>query len=366
MADTEIDIAVVGGGVVGLACALALAEDGHTVCLLEQHPRAGHETSTRNSGVIHAGIYYPPQTLKAALCVEGRERLYAFAATHRIPHDRCGKLIVATADHEQSALVRLAERAHANGTPVELVDRAFIAAREPHVAGQAAIWSSTTGRIEPEAYVRTLHRLATAAGVHVLTGSPLLEAQPHPIGLALRTPHESIAARLVVNAAGLRADTVSAVLGGEAFTIYPCRGDYAELAPSRRHLINGLVYPVPHAPGHGLGVHLTRTTWGSVLLGPTIQYQDRKDDYESNRLPLEAFVEETRALLPAVTLADLQPASSGIRAKLCPPTEAFADFLIQRDVVNPHVVQVAGIDSPGLTSSLAIAARVAAIVADAN
>ena len=365
MADTEIDIAVVGGGVIGLACALALAEQGHAVCLLEQHPRMGHETSTRNSGVIHAGIYYPAQTLKAALCVDGRDRLYAFAAQHGVPHDRCGKLIVAATAEDIPALERLAERAGVNGAPVEMVDRAFITAREPHVAGVAALWSRTTGRIEPEAYVRTLQRLASAAGVHVLPASPLTGADPHPSGIALRTPHESIAARLVINAAGLWADAVSATLGGEAFTIYPCRGDYAELAPSRRDMVNGLVYPVPHAPGHGLGVHLTRTTWGSVLLGPTIQYQDRKDDYESNRLPLEAFVDETRALLPEVTLADLQPASSGIRAKLCPPTEAFADFLIRRDTANPHIVQVAGIDSPGLTSSLAIAARVAAIVSDA-
>jgi L-2-hydroxyglutarate oxidase LhgO len=365
MADTEIDIAVVGGGVVGLACALALAEQGHAVCLLEQHARMGHETSTRNSGVIHAGIYYPAGTLKAGLCVEGRERLYAFAAQHGVPHDRCGKLIVAATADEIPALERLAERATGNSAPVEMVDRAFIVAREPHVAGVAALWSPTTGRVEPEAFVRTLQRLASAAGVHVLPGSPLVDASPHPSGIALRTPHETIAARLVVNAAGLWADAVSAMVGGEAFTIYPCRGDYAELAPSRRGYVNGLVYPVPHTPGHGLGVHLTKTTWGSVLLGPTIHYQDRKDDYESNRLPLEAFVDETRALLPEVTLADLQPASSGIRAKLCPPSEAFADFMIRRDAVNPHVVQVAGIDSPGLTSSLAIAARVAAIVAEA-
>jgi L-2-hydroxyglutarate oxidase LhgO len=332
------------------------------VCVLERHARLGHETSTRNSGVIHAGIYYPPGSLKASLAVEGRERLYAFAARHHVPHDRCGKLIVAATHGEIASLDALAARAASNGVAVEMVDSSFIAAREPHVAGIAALWSPTTGRIEPEAFVGTLQRLSEAAGVAVLPGSPVLGARPSSERIVLDTPHESIAAATVINAAGLYADEVSAMLGGERFTIYPCRGEYAELAPSRRALVNGLVYPIPHAPGHGLGVHLTRTTWGTVLLGPTIRYQAGKADYEGDRLPLEAFVDETRALLPGISLADLQPGSSGIRAKLCPPDQAFADFMIRRDAVNQRVIQVAGIDSPGLTSSLAIGARVASLL----
>jgi L-2-hydroxyglutarate oxidase LhgO len=363
---TDIDVAVIGGGVIGLASALAAADSGRSVCLLERHPRLGHETSTRNSGVIHAGIYYPPGTLKALLCVEGKEQLFGFCAAHDVPHERCGKLVVAATAAEIPALEQLAVRSQANGVPVEMVDRRFIVEREPHVAGVAALWSPTTGRIEPEAFVRTLQRLAEAAGVALLRGSALLGARPSGDRIVLDTPHEAIAAASVVNAAGLYADEVSALLGGEPFTIYPARGEYAELAPASRHLVRGMVYPVPHTPGHSLGVHLTKTTWGTVLLGPTIRYQTGKDDYEDQRLPLEAFVEETRALLPSVTLADLQPGSSGIRAKLCPPSEPFADFLIRRDTRNAQVVQVAGIDSPGLTSSLAIGARVATILAGAT
>jgi D-amino-acid oxidase len=359
---TDIEVAVIGGGVSGLASALAVAQTGRSVCLLEQHPRLGHETSTRNSGVIHAGIYYPAATLKAVLCVDGAARLYDFAARHDVPHARCGKFIVAATAAEVPALEALAARAAGNGVPVELVDRAYLASREPHVAGVAALWSPTSGRIEPERYVRVLAQLCEAAGVALLRGSPVVGAAPAGDRIELTTPHESIRAEVVVNAAGLYADEVSCLLGGEAFTIYPCRGEYAELAPGSRHLVNGMVYPVPHTPGHGLGVHLTKTTWGTVLLGPTVRYQEGKADYEHDRVPLESFVEETRALLPEVTLAQLQPGSSGIRAKLCPPEQPFADFMIRRDTVNSRVVQVAGIDSPGLTSSLAIGARVAAIV----
>jgi L-2-hydroxyglutarate oxidase LhgO len=359
---TRIDIAVIGGGVVGLASALAIAESGASVCVLERHPRFGHETSTRNSGVIHAGIYYPAGSLKAELSVEGRDRLYAFASAHGVPHDRCGKFIVAKDASEIPALEALALRAKGNGVEVEIVDGRAVRAREPHVAATAALWSPISGRIEPEAFVRALARLAAAAGVHLLPGSALVGAEPGPDGIALRTPAETIVASTVVNAAGLHADKVSGMLGGETFTIYPCRGEYAELTPGRRHLVRGMVYPVPHTPGHSLGVHVTKTTWGSVILGPTIRYQDGRDDYEDDRLPLEAFVQETRALIPEVTLDDLQPGSSGIRAKLCPPEEPFADFLIRRDARNPHVVQAAGIDSPGLTSTLAIGRRIASIV----
>jgi L-2-hydroxyglutarate oxidase LhgO len=356
---TAVEVAVVGGGVIGLSCALSLAERGAEVCLIESESRAGRGMSTRNSGVIHAGIYYPTGSLKARLCVEGRHELYQFCQRHAVPHSRCGKLLVASSDSEIPALEALRTRGEANGAVLEMVDRDFVRSKEPHIAAVAALWSPDTGIVEAESLVGTLGRLCREKGVAMLFGTEVVDAAESTAGIELATPRERIAATTVVNAAGLYADRVSEMLGGRLFRINACRGEYAELGPSKRHWVNGLVYPLPHADGSGLGVHLTRTTWGTVLIGPTAKYQDSKEDYEGDRLPLESFLEPTRVLLPEVTLEDLQPGGTGIRAKLHGPHEKFADFLIERDSSNPRLLQVAGIESPGLTSCLAIGKMVA-------
>jgi L-2-hydroxyglutarate oxidase LhgO len=358
----RIDVAIIGGGVTGLASALAIAKRGLSVCVLEKHPRPGLETSTHNSGVIHGGIYYPAGTLKSKLCIEGRPLLYEFCQAHGVAHERCGKLIVATDDSEVSRLEKLFQTGVTNGVEgLTMVDRAFIKKREPSVRAVAAIFSPETGIVEAEALVRALHRAGEADGVIFLPGTKLVGADSDPDGVKLRTERETILASTVVNAAGLYADDVSRMLGGEAFTIYPVRGEYAELIPSKRSLVNALVYPLPHAAGHGLGVHATRSTGGNIWLGPSVKYQERKDDYESDRLPLEDFAGAAKQLLPMLTVADLCLSGSGIRPKLHPATESFADFMIRRDTQNPRVIHAAGIESPGLTSCLAIAGRVSQI-----
>ncbi len=364
---TEIDVLVVGGGVVGLSCAAEIARSGRSVCLVERHGRPGLESSTHNSGVLHAGIYYPTGTLKATLCVRGQRLLYEFCERHNVPHVRCGKLIVPSGREDTSAgiaeLEALQALGHSNGVEqLEMVDADFVRKREPHTHALPALWSGTTGILETETLVRMLRHVCESRDVMILFGSQVLRGDRDGDGLLVHTAAESIRAATVVNCAGLYADEISAMFGGRQFTIYPARGEYVELTPSKRHFVNGLIYPLPHKKGHGLGVHATKTTWGSVLLGPTVQYQEKKDDYESNRMSVDEFLEPARALLPELGPGDIRPGQSGIRAKLHPPSESFADFLIERDPHVPALIQVSGIDSPGLTSCLAIAEVVGEIV----
>jgi L-2-hydroxyglutarate oxidase LhgO len=365
--NTEIDIVVIGGGVVGLACAAALAQRDRSVCLVERHPRLGLETSTHNSGVLHAGIYYPRATLKARLCVHGQRLLYEFCQRHDVPHVRCGKLIVPSGRSDRDAalaeLESLCTLGTANGVEdLRMVDADFVRQREPHTHSTPALWSGSTGIVETEALVRAMRGVAESRGVMVLVGSAVTGGARDGDALVISTAAESIRAQTVVNCAGLYADEISALFGGQRFEIFPCRGEYVELTQSKWSLVNGLIYPLPYPSGHGLGVHATKTTWGSVLLGPTSHYQARKDDYEGGRLTVEDFVEPVRRLLPSVQASDLRLAGSGIRAKFHPPTESFADFLIGRDPLVPSLVQVSGIDSPGLTSCLAIGEYVEQIV----
>ena len=360
---------------IGCAIAHAVSQRWQDVFLVEQFPKLGMATSTRNSGVIHSGIYYPKGSLKARLCVEGNRLMYEFCARHNVPHRHTGKLVVASAAHEEADVAALKKRGEANGVDgLRIVGSAEIRAREPHIAGVAALDVPSTGIVSAEDLVRTYARLAVDKGAHIVTHAKVVALEPKRetirvslrIGDAQDAHDESIEARCVVNAAGLYADEVAAMLGNTSWRIYPLRGEYCEIRGPRSSLINGLVYPLPHPHGLSLGVHFTKTLWGTVLVGPTAIYVEGKDNYERGRLSVADFARGAKTLLPDVEERDLQLGYSGLRPKLVPPdaADAHGDFVIERDAQVPHAIQLVGIESPGLTSAPAIAEYVSQLVAE--
>jgi glycerol-3-phosphate dehydrogenase len=371
------NIVIVGGGVVGCAVARAVSRRWSDVFLVEQMPKLGMGASTRNSGVIHSGIYYSPGSLKAQLCVAGNRMLHEFCAAHNVPHRNCGKLVVTHGRAQESELEHLAENGRANGVEgLRLVDRAAVRAREPHIEAIAALEVPSTGIVSAEDLVKALARIASEQGANLLPRARVVRLDPRADSVAVTiaedgAPHaapateETIEARCLINCAGLYADEIAAMLGNRNYRIYPVRGEYCELVRAKSYLVNNLVYPLPHADGLSLGVHLTRTLWGTVLVGPTADYISEKNDYERNRLPVEEFVRRAKPMLPELVAADLQLAYSGIRAKLAPPGHGgFTDFVIERDAAAPRAIQLVGIESPGLTACLAIADRVVSLAAE--
>lgn len=370
----QANILIIGGGVVGSAVAHAVSEKWPDVFLVEQNPKLGMATSSRNSGVIHSGIYYPKNSLKARLCLEGNRLMYEFCKKHNVPHRHTGKLVVAANEHEQADLEALFRHGTENGVEgLRLIGPADIRKREPHIAGSAAIEVPSTGIVSAEELVHTFARLATSRGAHIVTRARVMSLAP--AGSAIRVglrigdeedaQNETIEARCVINAAGLYSDEVAAMLGNTSWKIYPVRGEYCEIRGPRASLINNLVYPLPHAHGLSLGVHFTKTLWGTVLLGPTAAYVEGKENYERERLPIRAFAESAKTLLPEVEEKDLQLGYSGLRPKLVPPTgSGIADFVITRDAAAPQAIHLVGIESPGLTASPSIARHVAQMAAE--
>lgn len=369
----QANVVIIGGGVVGSAIARALSMRWTDVFLLEALPKLGMGASSRNSGVIHSGLYYPPGSLKAKHCVRGNRLMYEFCNDHGVPHRNIGKIVVASSPTQADKLSALVENGRANGVEnLRIVDRAAIRAREPHVEGYQAIEVPSTGIVASEELVKAYARLATDQGAHIVTNGKAERLEPLPQGIRIMSAAGDIEARCVVNSAGLFSDEIAAMLGSKMakHRIYPVRGEYCELIRSRQDWVRGLVYPLPHSDGLSLGVHLTKTLWGNVLLGPTATYIDDKNDYERNRIPIEDFARGARELLPEIEPSDLVQAYSGIRAKLMPPPNAIpagakrdvVDFIIEPDPQFPCVVQLMGIESPGLTSSLSIAEHVSELV----
>jgi len=361
-----IDCVVIGAGVVGLAVARACALGGHETIVLESANAIGTGTSSRNSEVIHAGIYYPPGSLKAQFCVQGRKALYDYCRTHGIAHRNCGKLIVATHASQLDALQALKDRAAVNGVAdLKLLSAVEACAIEPALRCGAALWSPSTGIVDSHGFMLALQGDLENAGGAIALGSPVLGGEQAPGtdgGVLLRVggaePME-ILARHVVNAAGLHAVAVAHEIGGLAPGSIPemryAKGNYYALAT--RAPFSHLIYPVPE-PG-GLGVHLTIDLAGRARFGPDVEWVDELD-YTVDPRRSDGFYEAIRRYWPQLPDDSLHPDYCGIRPKLDTGHGAEADFVLQdvRTHGMPGLVNLYGIESPGLTSALALGAAV--------
>ncbi len=359
----SVDCVVIGAGVVGLAVARALALQGRQVLVLEAADAIGIETSSRNSEVIHAGIYYPQGSLKAQLCVRGKELLYAYCEQRGLPFKRCGKLIVATSDAQRETLAAIRAKALANGVDDLLWLEADEArAMEPALQCVAALYSPSTGIVDSHALMLSLQGDLENAGGLVAFHARVCKAQVTAEGIVVHTADGvELLARTVVNAAGLHAPGLAQSFDGLAASAVPAayyaKGSYFTL--SARSPFSHLIYPVPEAAG--LGVHLTLDMGGQAKFGPDVEWVSGPDDLAVDPRRGDAFYAAVRSYWPQLPDAALAPGYAGIRPKISAPGEPSADFLIQgpREHGVRGLINLFGIESPGLTSCLALGEAVA-------
>jgi L-2-hydroxyglutarate oxidase LhgO len=359
----RVDCVVIGAGVIGLAIARQLAMSGREVLVLEAAGVIGTETSSRNSEVIHAGIYYPTGSLKARTCVAGKQRLYAYCAERGIPHRRCGKLIVAVSEEQEATLEVIRARAVANGVgDLEWLDPAAVSMLEPEVSCTAALLSPSTGIIDSHALMLTFQGDVEDHGAMLAFHAPVERGRVTEAGIELEVGGAepmTLLVGTVVNSAGLHAVELARRLQGldpELLpTAYLCKGNYFTLSGARpfRHLI----YPVPEQAG--LGVHVTIDLAGQVRFGPDVEWVEQVD-YDVDPARAEVFYDAVRAYYPGLKDGAIEPGYAGIRPKISPRGAPAADFVIQGPAAHgiPGLVNLFAIESPGITASLALAEEV--------
>jgi L-2-hydroxyglutarate oxidase LhgO len=360
----------VGAGVIGLAVAAQVAGPGRTVLLLERNPAFGRETSSRHSGIIHAGIYYPRGTLKATLCVRGRRLLYEICERHSVPHKRLGKLVVAVEEEEMGRLESLLARGRENGVEgLRLLSRREVKTVEPNVEAMAALLSPETGIIDDHALMRLFLRWAREKGAIVAFHKEVIDIERRNGGyrVTVKEPEGcfSFTTQVLINCAGLGSDRIAEMSGIDVdrlgYRLHYCLGEYFQLTAGRA--VQCPIYPLPEAAG--LGIHITPDLEGRLRLGPNVRYVDRID-YQVDPSQKDAFFQAARRYLPWVQYDDLEPEFAGIRPKLQGPQEGFRDFVISHEADKgfPGLINLIGIESPGLTSSPAIGEMVAGMVRD--
>lgn len=369
----KIDIAIVGAGVVGLAIAQSVARKNRSVYIFEKNVLFGQETSSRNSEVIHAGIYYQKGSLKARLCVEGKALLYEFCDRHTVPYRKTGKVIVASHEKECAYIEALYAKGRANGVDdLALIDQEFLRKLEPNVRGIAALYSPSTGIFDTHVYMEKLLGCAKDNGADIVYDAEVMGLAKGHEGFVVTVRNgagaqESFLAATVINAAGLDADTVAACAGIDCasaqYRLKYCKGEYYRIHAHKTHLINGLVYPVPDEVS--LGIHLTPDLAGGVRIGPNATYIERSaKEYGVGDDARETFFSDAHKLLPMLDEEDIFPDTAGIRPKLQGPGEPVKDFVISHEAEKgmPGLINLIGIESPGLTASLAIGKYVCAMI----
>jgi len=368
------DILVIGSGVVGLAVAKELSGLSKSILVVERNKSFGQETSSRNSEVIHSGIYYPPDSLKAKLCVRGRELLYEFCAKFNVPHKKTGKLIVATEEAEVRSIEDLFNNAKKNGVAgLDILTRDGIKQLESNVFGISALYSPETGIVDSHSLMQRLMSKTKDNGAMVAFNCEVAAIEKNKDGYKITVKGDdgetAISAKIVINCAGLDSDIIAEMAGIDIrqnrYGLHYCKGQYFRVNQRKAGLIKRLVYPVPRPKAGGLGIHATPDLSGGLRLGPDHQYpKNRIKDYTVDESQKSSFYTSVKKFLPFVEEADIFPDTAGIRPKLQEDDSDFRDFVIKEESENgfPGFINLIGIESPGLTASLAIAERVKEIV----
>ncbi len=373
MAMEKIEITVIGAGVVGLAVAMELSKDYNDIFVIERNDSFGRETSSRNSEVIHAGIYYPKDSLKARTCMEGKGMLYDFCVKNNVPHKKVGKLIVAADKKEIGGIEELFRCGLENGvTDLKLLSQSEVRKLEPRVETEAAIYSPSTGIIDSHAFMRIMALRFKKAGGQISYYSEVIGIEKIKEGfeVSVRDADKkefTFCTRIVVNSAGLYSDRVAAMVGldKKEYRLKYCKGSYFRIGRNKANLINRLVYPLPEKYRTGLGIHATLDLAGGMRLGPDAEYTT-KIDYIVDEAKRIIFYESARKFLSFLEPEDLSPDTAGVRPKLQGPEDSFRDFIIKNEAENgfPGFINLIGIESPGLTASLSIAKMVKGLIGD--